>query len=456
MSVITEKADLSLKYISHFNEAKELLFADSPDVLNQYRKKGFQDFVLQGIPSRKNENYKYTNLQPKFLPDFKFLHQNEETDASLAEIFSCNVPQLNAHLTLVFNGWFYKKNTKSVKLPVGVILESLEKVAKNNPEIIQKYYAKLAETGADPMVALNTAMAKDGYFLYVPKNVIVENPIQIINMLKSEQDTFSTQRNLVVIEQGASAKLIICDHTLDLNQYLNNSVTEIFVDENANFDYYTVQNQHNSTTSINSVFVQQERNSNITTQAISLHGGLIRNNLKIVINGENAESNMYGMAFLDKNQHIDNFTQIIHAKPHCQSNQVYKYVLDDKSTGAFSGKIHVVRDAQKTNAFQRNNNLLLTDTATMQTKPQLVIEADDVKCSHGATVGQLDEQAMFYLRSRGIDEDKSRMIMMNAFAHEVVQQIKIESLRGRIDDLIEKRLNGEVARCHECAYNCEC
>jgi Fe-S cluster assembly protein SufD len=241
-----------------------------------------------------------------------------------------------------------------------------------------------------------------------------------------------------------------------LNQYLSNSVTEIFVAENANLEYFTVQNQHNKSTSINSVFIQQENNSNATTHTVSLHGGLIRNNLKFVINGENAEANMFGMAFLDREQHIDNFTQVIHAKPHCQSNQVYKYVLDDKSTGAFSGKIHVARDAQKTNAFQRNNNILLTDQATMQTKPQLVIDADDVKCSHGATVGQIDEEALFYLRARGIDEDKARMMMMNAFAHEVIQEIKIDALRERIDELIEKRLKGEVAHCHDCAYNCDC
>ena len=162
------------------------------------------------------------------------------------------------------------------------------------------------------------------------------------------------------------------------------------------------------------------------------------------------------MSFLDRKQHVDNFIKIIHAKPHCQSNQLFKNVLDEQSTGAFSGQIHVMRDAQKTNAFQRNNNLLLTDKATMQTKPQLIIDADDVKCSHGATVGQLDEEALFYLRARGIDEHKARMIMMNAFAHEVIQNISIDALRERIDDLVERRLKGEVARCHECAYNCDC
>lgn len=456
MSVIAEKTDLSLKYTGHYNEVKELLFEGSSDILNAQRNKAFRDFVVQGIPTRKNENYKYTNLQPKFLPDYNFVHSKEKTDANLNEIFSCDVPQLNTHLTLLFNGWYYEKNVKSGIFQDGVVLDGLENIAKTNPELLQKYYAKIAETETDAMVALNTAFAKDGYFLYIPKNVKVEKPIQIINILKSETDTFSTQRNIVVVEPGAQVQLIVCDHTLNLNQYLSNSVTEIFVAENANIEYFTVQNQHNKSTSINSVFIHQEKNSNASTHTVSLHGGLIRNNLKFVIDGENSEANMFGMAFLDREQHIDNFTQVIHAKPHCQSNQVYKYVLDDKSTGAFSGKIHVARDAQKTNAFQRNNNILLTDQATMQTKPQLVIDADDVKCSHGATVGQIDEEALFYLRARGIEEDKARMMMMNAFAHEVIQEIKIEALRERIDELIEKRLKGEVAHCHDCAYNCEC
>jgi Fe-S cluster assembly protein SufD len=456
MSVLTEKADLSLRYMAHYNEVKEVLFEGSPDVINAARNKAFQDFVLQGIPTRKNENYKYTNLHPQFQPEFRFVHQKEKSEADLNEIFRCDVPQLNTHLTLLFNGWFYEDNIKSKELPEGVILDSLENVALLYPEMVQKYYAKLADTAADPLVALNTAFAKDGYFLYVPKNVVIEKPIQLINLLKAEKDTFTTQRNIVVIEAGASAQLVNCDHTLNLKHYLSNTVTEIFVGDNANFEYYTLQNQHNNTTSLNSIFIKQERDSKVTTHTMSLHGGLIRNNLKFELNGENAEANLFGMAFLDRKQHVDNFTQVIHAKPHCQSNQIYKNVLDDESTGAFSGQIHVVRDAQKTNAFQRNNNILLTDKATMQTKPQLIIDADDVKCSHGATVGQIDEEALFYLRARGIDEDKARMMMMNAFAHEVIQRVKIEALRDRIDDLVEKRLKGEVARCHDCSYNCDC
>ncbi len=183
---------------------------------------------------------------------------------------------------------------------------------------------------------------------------------------------------------------------------------------------------------------------------------MMRNNLKVILGGENAEANMYGMAFLDRKQHVDNDLQVIHASPNCLSNQHYKNVLDDAASGAFSGRIHVLRDAQKTNAYQRNNSILLTDKALMQSKPQLIIEADDVKCSHGATVGQIDENALFYLRSRGIEEPQARLMLMNAFSYEVVERIRIEPLRERISELVDKRLRGDVARCHECAYQCEC
>ena len=273
-----------------------------------------------------------------------------------------------------------------------------------------------------------------------------------MNLLNSRENTFVTQRNLVIIEPGAEVKMIICENTLNQNYYLSNSVTEIVLGENAKLDFYILQNIHNRATSINSVAIRQENNSVATTHTSTMHGGFIRNNLEFILNGENAEANAFGMAFIDRKQHVDNFTKIIHAKPHCRSNQIYKNVLDDEASGAFTGRIHVARDAQQTNALQQNSNLLLTDSATMQTKPQLIIDADDVKCSHGATVGQLDKEALFYLQARGIGEDKAKLMLMNAFAHEVVQKIKVEALRDSIDTLIGKRLNGEIGKIHESEY----
>ena len=454
MSVVTEKRDLSLKYAAHYNDVKESLFEGSPDLLNEMRGKALQDFLRQGIPTRRVENYKYTNLQPVFDHEYEFVHQREPAEVDLNAVFRCDVPQLDTHLGFVLNGWFYENNKQLNELPQGVILDSLEKIAAGQPRLLNRF-ASLAGTSDDPMAALNTLFSKDGYFLYVPRNVRIEKPIQLVNLLQASRDTYITQRNFIYIEEGAEVKLILCDHTMNLNRYLSNSVTEVFVGQNASLEYYALQNQHNNATSLNSLFIHQDRDSKANTLHSSLHGGLIRNNLKFILDGENAEAHLYGMAFLDKKQHVDNFIQVVHAKPNCQSNQIFKNILDDESTGAFTGRIHVVRDAQKTNAFQRNNNLLLTDKATMQTKPQLIIDADDVKCSHGATIGQIDEEALFYLRARGIEEKMARLMMMNAFTHEVIQQIQVEPLRNRLDDLVDKRLIGEVARCHECAYNCE-
>jgi Fe-S cluster assembly protein SufD len=456
MRIVTENTDLSLRYADHFREVEGHLREQSPDSLNMPREKAFQDFIRQGIPAKKNENYKYTHLQPSFSPDYTIQNTRIDTDFKLQDIFRCDIPRLDTSLILLLNGWFHSMSSSKGSLPGGILAGSLEKMAFQYPEIFKDHYAKLADTDADPLVALNTAFATDGYFLYIPKNIKVEKPVQIINILQSENDQFVTQRNLVIIEPGAEVKLIVCDHTLSLNRFLFNVVTEVYVGENASADFCTVQNQHNQTTSVHSAFFHQKNDSRLTAHFITLHGGLVRNNLKVMLDGMDSEANLYGMAFMDRKQHVDNFTQVVHAQPKCRSNQHYKNVLDDESTGAFSGRIHVMRDAQKTNAYQRNNNLLLTDKAMMQTKPQLIIEADDVKCSHGATVGQINEDALFYLRSRGIEENQARLMLMNAFSYEVVQEISIGPLRERISELIDKRLRGDVGRCHECAYHCDC
>jgi Fe-S cluster assembly protein SufD len=456
MTVTMNSTDHSLMLADHFRQAEAVITGNSSALLNGPRKKAVSDFIRQGIPTRKNENYKYTSLQPSFGGEYDWIHNREMVDFQLKDIFKCDVPQLDSYLVILLNGWFYSFGSHTENLPGGVVVESLERFSAQNPEKIRDYYARLADTSSDPFTALNTAFATDGYVLFVPGNTKVERPIQIINILQAKTDTFITQRNLVITEPGAELKLIVCDHTLNLNRYLCNEVTEVFAGENAAIEYYSVQNQHNKTTSVHAVDFLLEKNARLTTQTITLHGGLVRNNLKVILNGENSEANLFGMSFMDKKQHVDNFIQVFHEKPDCRSNQHFKNVLDEESSGVFSGRIHVKRDAQKTNAYQRNNNLLLTDKAQMQTRPQLIIEADDVKCSHGATVGQIDEDALFYLRSRGIGENQARLMMMNAFSYEVVRQIGIEPLRDRISELVDKRLRGDVGRCHECAYHCDC
>lgn len=450
MTMTANKIALSERYTALFQANRSKLDEGSSNLINRMRDIAIKRFEKVGIPGFKNEDYKYTNLERVFDKDYRHILEYEKVDIDLNEAFRCDVPQLDTDVVLLVNGWYYAKNQPLQNLPKGVVVGSLQEVANEQPELVQDYLNRQAGLSDDPIVALNTALAKDGFFLYVPDHVVLEKPIQVINLMRAEDAVFATQRNLIVVGKNSQAKVIFCDHTLSACDFLTNNVTEVFVGEDAVADVYTVQNQNNQANSINSSFFKQGANSNLLTSVATLHGGLIRNNLKVEFAGEHAEANVYGMSFTDKKQHVDNFTNIEHAYPNCLSNQVYKNVLDEDSVGAFTGRIHVVRDAQKTNAFQRNNNVLLTDSAKMNTKPQLIIDADDVKCSHGATIGQIDEEALFYLRARGIGESDARMMLMNAFAHEVVQNIRVEPLRDRIDELVEKRLRGELARCHSC------
>ena len=456
MSIIHEKISQTDRLVSLFEQNKEILNQGSSPILNRIREVSVKRFAQIGIPDFKHEDYKYTNLKTAFEKSYRQELVRESGLINLNEVFKCNIPQLDTHLVFLVNGWFYSGNNPGAALPKGVVLGSLEQIANEQPELLQNYLNRQAGLSNDPMVALNTAFAKDGFFIHIPKGAVVEKPIQIINLLSSDDNLMATQRNLIVAEAGSQVKVLVCDHTLTSASFLYNSVSEVFVGEDALVDVYTIQNHHNQSTTINSSFYRLQRNSNLVTGTVSLHGGLIRNNLKVTFNGDHSEANVNGISFTDKKQHVDNFTMIEHAMPNCLSNQIYKNILDDESTGAFAGRIHVARDAQQTNAFQRNNNVLLSDKARMQTKPQLIIDADDVKCSHGATVGQINEEALFFLRARGIGEKEARMMLMNAFAREVVQKISIEPLRDRIDELIEKRLKGEISRCHDCDYQCNC
>jgi Fe-S cluster assembly protein SufD len=265
---------------------------------------------------------------------------------------------------------------------------------------------------------------------------------------------FNQHRNLIIVEENADITLIICDHTLSPQKFLTNAVTEVYVGQNAHFDIIRVQNEHNNACKITHTFIHQEKDSTASSNNITLHGGLIRNSTYHYLQGEGSESLSFGLYLADKWQHIDNFVNVEHLAPNCRSNQLFKGVLDDMSTAAFNGRIFVARDAQGTAAYQKNNNILLTDDAKMDTKPQLEIYADDVKCSHGATVGQIDENAMFYLQSRGIDRREARLMLMFGFAHEVLQNIRIEPLRERMDNLVMQRLKGELSRCASCMVKC--
>ncbi len=447
-SEITER--FSNLYLDNIKKIEE----SSSAFINSFRGPAKKMFDQLGVPTKKNEAYKYTNLDIFFKHDYKSYFIPDESDFKKAEDFRCDVTGLDTHGIVLINGFYPEVNGKLHQLPDGIWIGSLNEAAGKFGDEIRKHYGKYAKSDSDGLVHLNTAMASDGVFIHVPKGTVLKKPIQVVNLVDSAVDTFNQHRNLVLVEDNADVTLIICDHTLSPQKFLTNAVTEVHVGENAHFDIIRVQNEHNNACKITHTFIHQEKNSYVSSNNITLHGGLVRNSTYHYLGGEGAEANSYGLFLADKWQHVDNFVNVDHASPNCTSNQLFKGVLDDMSTGAFNGRIFVAQDSQGTLAYQRNNNILLTDDAKMDSKPQLEIYADDVKCSHGATVGQLNGDALFYLRSRGIDKREAKLMLMFGFAHEVIQNIKVVALQERMDNLVMQRLKGELSRCASCMVKC--
>jgi Fe-S cluster assembly protein SufD len=448
------KLDLKDRYTDFFYENLEHLKNGLPEYINDKREAAIQSFQEKGFPHKKVEKYKYTDMNPAFEKQYRTYIQPKKIDFNLDDIFKCDVPELDTHVVLLLNGWFYENKTPQKQLPNGVIISSFREAANKYPDLIDAHYNGYADTENESLTALNTAFAQDGVFIYVPKGKVMDKPVQIINLLMDEEDGLSQHRNLFVMEESSEAQVIVCDHTLSGNNFLTNSVTEVFVGQNAHLHFNRVQNEHNGSTQISNIYLNQERDSNVSANTITLHGGLVRNNFFMRLNGENCENQTLGLYLADRSQHVDNYVHMDHAYPNSRSNQLFKGVLDDISTGAFNGRILVRQDAQKTEAYQSNNNILLTNDAKMNSKPQLEIYADDVSCSHGGTSGQLNEDAMFYLRSRGLPHKEAQLLLMYAFAHEVIGEIKIEPLKDRIHELVEKRLRGELSRCNYCEMHC--
>ena len=434
-----------------FREGQRLLQEGCGDVMNRHREEAFQRFeALGGIPY-KTEDYLYADTLPVFDRDYKVVLKNIKQGVELGEIFKCHVPNLDTNLILTINGWFVQENVVP-EIPEGVVICSMAEASVKYKELFEKHYNQYTKPAdADGLVALNTAFAQDGVFVYVPDRVVMERPLQIVNLMRANADLMSFQRNMVILGRDAKATILVCDHTLSDDSFLSNNTTEVVVGENAAFEYYHVQNQHIEASQINSVFVSQKRNSRYDANVITLYGGFIRNNLFAALTEEGCESNLYGMYLSDKKQQVDNFTFIDHIAPHCTSNQHFKGVLDDAALANFAGRIVVRPDAQKTEAYQANNNLLLTDTAQVNTKPQLVIDADDVKCNHGSSIGKLDETALFYMRQRGIPEAEARILLQHAFINDVLRRVEIDHLRERLSHLVELRFRGELQKCRDCS-----
>ena len=439
------------QYIDLFSQCEALICRHSSEVMNAPRANAFADFERLGFPTTKQEKYKYTDMAKLFAPDYGLNLNRLDIPVNPYEVFKCDVPNMSTSLYFVVNDAFYNKALPKAQLPEGVLLGSLKDLSKQHPELVQKYYGKLAETSKDGITAFNTAFAQDGFMLYVPKGVVVEKPIQLVNILRADVNFMVNRRLLVVLEEGAQARLLVCDHAMDDVNFLSTQVVEVFAAENSVFDLYELEETHTSTIRISNLYVNQEANSNVLLNGMTLHNGTTRNTTEVTLNGRGAEINLCGMAIADKNEHVDNHTFIDHKVSDCVSNELFKYVLDEQSVGAFAGKVLVREGAQHTSSQQTNRNLCATREARMYTQPQLEIYADDVKCSHGATVGQLDEKALFYMRQRGISLKEARLLLMFAFVNEVIDTIRMDALKDRLHLLVEKRFRGELNKCQGCA-----
>jgi Fe-S cluster assembly protein SufD len=436
-----------------FSQNREIFTDNVSTSISKLRQEAINAFSSNGFPGKKDEQYKYTFLEPYFNNGYTKYILPKPITFDITDIFRCDVPALDTQIVILLNGFYYNQKAPLRTLPNGIILGSLYAAMQQYPGLVDAHLGKQAPL-SDSYIALNTAFGRDGFFLYAPKGATLDKPIQIINVLLADEELMVQQRNLFILEPESNIKVVVCDHTLSPQKFLSNIVSEVEVGENAFFDYFNVQNEHNNSVQVSHTFMHQQSNSKTQSIIVTIHGGIVRNNLNIKLDGEGADAHAYGLSLTDTEQHVDNFVFIEHAKPHCTSNQLFKSVLNDQSTGAFTGRILVDRDAQKTLAYQKNSSLLLTNEARMNAKPQLEIYADDVKCSHGSTVGQIDEDALFYLRARGIGENEARLMLMHAFAVEILEEIKIEPLRLRINELIEKRLRGELSRCNNCEMHC--
>ena len=442
------------QYIELYEQARELICSHAPEAMNAVRDEAFEDFRRQGFPSKKVERYKYTDMQKLFAPDYGVNLNRLQIPVDPYETFRCDVPNLSTSLYFVINDSFFKDDKPKGHLPKGVIIGSL----RDNPGLVAKYYAKLAKTSDDAVTALNTMLAQDGLFVYVPKNIKVDRAIQVINILKATPqnaqrqvpDLMVNRRVLIILEEGAELKMLFCDHTADDRNFLATQVIEAYVGENASLDLYCLEETHYKNVRVSNVYIDQQANSRVNHNVITLHNGITRNKLDLTFSGEGAECQCYGCVIADKQQHVDNNTLITHKVPHCTSNELYKYVLDDQSTGAFAGRVLVEHGAQKTSSQMTNQNLTATKEARMYTQPMLEIYADDVKCAHGSTVGQLNDAALFYMRQRGISLEEAKLLLQNAFINEVIDHMQLEPLRDRLHYLVEKRFRGELNKCAGC------
>lgn len=438
-----------------YRESGHFLHEHGNGKMKELRDEAMDNFIRLGYPTRKLEAWKFTDLQPSLDIQYSYNPEPEKENVDVKKIFRCEIHNFETYLFSQLNGWYVWEQSPISMIPGGAYVGSLREARKRFPDIFEKHYGKYADIRTGALEALNTAFALDGIFIYVPDNVVIDKPVQMVNIVNTPDNIFIQPRNLIVLGKNSKLTLVHCDDSIQHGHNFTNAVSEFFIDENGELDYYKLQNKDDDCTLINNNYFYLSDYGRLTSNTLTFNGGLIRNESKVKIDGTGSEANLFGLYLMDRNQHVDNRVFVDHARPGSYSNELFKGIVDEHASAAFYGHILVRNDAQKTNAYQNNRNITLTDTARVDTNPFLEIYADDVKCSHGATVGQLDMDAMFYMRTRGICERNSRMLLMYAFAAEIAQKINIPALKERTEGMIEKRLRGELTICDQCVLHCK-
>ncbi|MBQ8222355.1 MAG: Fe-S cluster assembly protein SufD [Bacteroidales bacterium] len=442
-----EKMTAQEKFIDYAKKSIETISScDSPRI-KKLRQEALNRFIDRGFPTNKMEKWRNSKLLECLNQDF-----NIESIENKKHDFCCVIQNLDAEVVTITNGFYSDENLKT--LSSGIIIGSTHKAMQEYPELFEKYFGTCNINDDNGFYDINTALWKDGFFIYAPKNIVAEKPIQIIKITDEDNSPFIQTRNLIIAEANSQLQIIDCDDSIKEQSSFVNSYTEIIIGENAQLENYKLQNLNDNSSLLNTNTIKQLANSRLQTHTVSFNGGKIRNNIFVDIDGEGAECNLYGLYLVDKTQHVDNQIKVNHNVANCNSTEKFKGILDNEATAVFNGHVYVAPNAQKTNAYQNNSNIILTDKAKISTMPFLEIYADDVKCSHGSSIGQLDQEAMFYMQQRGISRENARMLLMYAFAAEISNNIGIEALRERIDDMIKRRLKGELSCCENCVFQC--
>ncbi|MDE6480413.1 MAG: Fe-S cluster assembly protein SufD [Muribaculaceae bacterium] len=442
------------QYIDLWKEHRNLLDSNAPEALNKLRDAAAESLKEHGLPASKDENYRYTDMEKILSHDYGVNIGRVKISVNPAETFRCDVPMLTTSLFLVVNDAFAETAGCRDVLPDGVEVMSLAAYARINPEFIEKHYGELADID-NPIVALNTLLCQDGVVIRVRKGVKVEPTIQIVNIFQNTAPLMAARRVLIVMEEDSEARVLFCDHTQTADvAFCSVQVVEAFAGKGSRLDYYDLEESSQITSRLSSLWLRQEEGSEVLLDSMTLYNGITRNEFFTKFCGRHARLRMLGMGIEDESRRLDTYSRIAHDVPECNTDELFKYVVDGDAMGAFAGLIYVAEGASKTEAYQSNRNLVGSDTAVMHSKPQLEIYNDDVKCSHGTAIGQLDEKQLFYMMTRGISEDQARLMLKQAFMSDVIDGISLPPLRDRLKLMVERRFAGEKSACSSCPVGC--